>query len=131
MLRGQLHGIIDVIPVGIFAVGVGAGGIGRIARELQRQPPVGVGHGQPLELRQRHALHGVEPLPRALLEIVRHLLAIQAVEDLPRRVAQIEERLPVLPNQISARNRQFTHTLVPLVFLCKYSFLMKFPRSAS
>ena len=39
------------------------------------------------------------------------------MKDLPRRIAQIEERLPVLPDEGSARNRQFPHTLVPPCFL--------------
>jgi hypothetical protein len=60
---------------------------------------VGVGVVEPVELGERHGLDHGEALPRPVLEIAVRLLAVQAVDELPRRVAEVEERPAVLVDE--------------------------------
>ena len=53
---------------------------------------VGIRLVQPIELRQCDGLDHREPLLRALAQVTTHVLARGTVEELPRRVAQPEER---------------------------------------
>ena len=55
--------------------------------------------GKPVEFGQRHRLNHGEALPRPVLEIAGRLLAVQPVEELPRRIAEIEERSAVLVHE--------------------------------
>ena len=117
-LRRGLHRVVHVVPVGIARVQVRVRRVGQAVCKVQRQPAVGVGHGHPFELRERHRLHGREALPRALGKVVVHLLAVQAVEELPRRVPEVEKGRSVVPGQAAPLYLQRSHVHSPLKSVC-------------
>ena len=61
----------------------------------ERQMAIGIRLGVPVELCDGDGLEDVEPLLRAILEEPDGLLAIQAVEQFPRRVAKVEKRFTI------------------------------------
>ncbi len=61
----------------------------------ERQIAIGIRHGQPVELGEDDGLNDGEALLPAFLQIAFRVFARQAMEELPRRVAQIEKRRPV------------------------------------
>ena len=56
---------------------------------------VGVWIAKPIELRQRHRLDDGKAPFGTILQIAKRLLAIQAVEELPRRITEPEEWLAI------------------------------------
>ena len=70
----------------ITLVGPGEPRIGK------RQVAVGIGDTQSVTFREADGLYDREPFPGAVFEIEARLFARRTVEQLPRRVAQIEER---------------------------------------
>ena len=52
-------------------------------------------------------------LPRALGKVVVHLLAVQAVEELPRRVPEVEKGRSVVPGQAAPLYLQRSHVHSP------------------
>src|SRR5262249_18738906 len=61
-----------------------------------------VRNSQSAELRQNHGLNHCEAFLRAVGQILRGLLAIQTMEQLPGRVAEVEEWLAVFVLQVVA-----------------------------
>jgi hypothetical protein len=61
----------------------------------------GIRNGQPAEWRQDDGLNHREALPRAIRQVWRGLFPIQTMEQLPGRVAQIEERLAILVLEVT------------------------------
>lgn len=72
----------------ITLVGPGEPRIGK------RQVAVGIGDTQSVTFREADGLYDREPFPGAVFEIEARLFARGTVEQLPRRVAQIENGLP-------------------------------------
>ena len=77
-------------PVDVIEVAPRSGCAGSSFRE--RQFAVGVRHVQPVQLGERHRLDDGEALLGAVPEIALGVLAVGAVEQLPRGVAEPEER---------------------------------------
>jgi hypothetical protein len=63
---------------------------------------IGIGLRKPVVLGQANRLDHGEPLGAAVVEVALGLLATEAVEEFPGRVAQIEKRRPVGVNHKSA-----------------------------
>lgn len=92
---GAVDGPVDVLEVGL----IGLQGVGVVERELA----VEIGECGAVELGDDDGLDDVEAFAGAVLEVVVDVAAVQAVEELPRRVGLPEERLPAVgPGQISA-----------------------------
>ncbi len=78
----------------------------------ERQLAVGIRHGQAVELGEDDGLNDGEALLPAFLQIAFRVFARQSMEELPRRVAQIEKRRPVavLQEPMVPRHAQRTVT---------------------
>ena len=94
---GLLDHEVDVIPVVVRGALLHVRPRGVVVEE--GQVPVGVRVPEPVELGERHRLNHGEALARPVLEVAVRLLAVQPVEELPRRVAEVEERPPVLVDE--------------------------------
>ena len=68
----------------------------------QGEVAIGVRGSQTVELGQRHGLDHREPLGRPIGEVEVGLLAVEAVEQLPGGIAQVEERGIVGPGEVAA-----------------------------
>ena len=90
----RVHHEVDVVPVVVVRSVLGQRN--RRARVCERLEAVRIRRAHSVLLCDRDGLHDVEAEPRAVVEIPYGLLAVQAVEKLPRRVGEVEERLPLL-----------------------------------
>ena len=95
--------VVDVVPVVIGGGirGVGArrdGGLCGILAD-QRQLPISVRLGQPVELGQRHDLRDGKALLRAQAKVRGGVLPVQAVKQFPGGIGEIKERLSVGTNE--------------------------------
>ena len=68
---------------------------------FQGQIAVGVGHGQPADLSQDHGLNDGESLGRPVFEVAAGFRSVEAVEEFPGCVAQVEKGLAVFPDEVA------------------------------
>jgi hypothetical protein len=92
-----VHDVIDMIPVIVIRAVLDVG-LRRIVVQ-QRPMPICIRGVQPVQLGQRHRLNHRETVGRPVLEVFVRLLAVEPVEQFPRRIAQPEERRPVLVDE--------------------------------
>lgn len=108
-LVGAADDVVHMVPVVVLRPLL-HGGSRRVAVR-EGQVAVGVGCIHPVELGQSYGLYDVEALGGAVSEVEVGLLAVEAVEELPRRVPLIEEGTAVGILQIVAvfgyRDRTF------------------------
>jgi hypothetical protein len=69
----------------------------------------------PVHLRNGHGLDHRETFGRSIGKVLVGLLAIEPMEQLPRRVAKIEERRPVFMRQESLVLRDLEHAVLEYV----------------
>lgn len=93
------HDVVHMVP--IVVVGSVGDGWRRRVKVVKRQMSVCVGHGVAVELGYRHGLYHGETLRCTVGKIGVCLLARQTMEQLPGRVAEIEEGRTVLMLQKS------------------------------
>ena len=86
-LRRFLHNPVHVREIGL----VGLPGV----IVLERTIPVGIWHGEAVELGENDGLDDGEALRATQLEIALRVFASEPMEELPRRIAEIEKRRAV------------------------------------
>ena len=86
---GAAYDVVDMVPIVVLRALLHCGACGVAVGE--RQVAVGVADIHAVELGQGHGLYDVEPFGGAVAQVVVGLLAVETVEELPCRVALIEE----------------------------------------
>src|SRR4051794_8976663 len=68
----------------------------------ERPEAVGIHIIQPVQLSERDSLYDREPFTSTVLQIARSFFPIQAMEQFPCRITEIEKRLAVSRNEIAS-----------------------------